>query len=66
MGSVLSFGIIYAADSVIAHSFRPFAAWPGSRKVFGYRPSPQILKDPKSLNQRPSGASGSDSLQSFS
>lgn len=36
------------------------------RKVFGNLPSPQILKDPKSLYHNPSGASGSDSLQSLS
>ena len=32
----------------------------------GYFPSPQILKEPKSLHQSPSGASGSDSRQSLS
>jgi hypothetical protein len=36
----------------------PLAAWPDSRNVFGYFPSPQTLKDPKSLNQRPSGTLG--------
>jgi hypothetical protein len=44
----------------------PVAAWPLRRKVLGYLPSPQILNDPKSLTQRPSGASGADSRQSLS
>src|SRR5437667_3382411 len=48
------------------YSFRPRAGWPRSRKVFGSSPSPQILKEPKSLYQAPSGASGSDSRQSLS
>jgi len=46
-------------------SFFPFAACPASRKVFGYFPSPQTLKEPKFLYQSPSGASGSDSRHSF-
>jgi hypothetical protein len=44
----------------------PYATCPRSRKVFGYFPSPQILNDPKSLYQAPSGASGSDSRHIFS
>ena len=47
-------------------SFCPLAAWPASKKVFGYCPSPQILNEPKSLYQRPSGASGFDSLHALS
>jgi len=35
-------------------------------KGLGNLPSPQILKEPKSLYHGPSGASGSDSRQSFS
>src|SRR5690348_2179068 len=50
----------------IAQSFLPLADCPRRRKVFGYFPSPQTLKDPKSLYQGPSGASGSDSRHSFS
>src|SRR5580692_8423063 len=49
-----------------AQSFFPLAACSRSRKVFGYFPSPQILNDPKSLYQGPSGASGSDSRHIFS
>jgi len=47
-------------------SFCPLAAWPASKKVFGYFPSPQILNEPKSLYQSPSGASGLDSLHVLS
>jgi len=36
----------------------PWAGWPFSRNVFGNRPSPQSLNDPKSLYQAPSGTSG--------
>ena len=46
-----------------AQRLLPFAACPRRRKVFGYCPSPQPLKEPKSLNHGPSGASGSDSLR---
>src|SRR5262249_18378348 len=56
----------YSARHPDGYSFRPRAGCPRSRKVFGYSPSPQILKEPKSLYQAPSGASGSDSRQSLS
>ena len=36
------------------------------RNVSGWRPSPQTLNDPKSLYQRPWGASGSESRQRLS
>src|SRR5258708_1091433 len=49
-----------------AYSLFPLAGWPPIRKVFGYSPSPQILNEPKSLYQGPSGASGSDSRHSLS
>jgi hypothetical protein len=49
-----------------AYNDLPRAACPFKRKVLGNLPWPQILKDPKSLYQSPSGASGSDSRQSFS
>jgi hypothetical protein len=48
-----------------AYSFVPLAGWPSRRNVLGYLPAPQILNDPKSLYQGPSGASGSVSRQSF-
>src|ERR1044071_1792931 len=48
------------------HSFSPLAGCPRSRKVFGYLPSPQILNEPKSFTQGPSGATGSDSRQTLS
>ena len=48
------------------YSLRPRAGWPRSRKVFGDSPSPQTLKEPKSLYHAPSGASGSDFRQSLS
>src|SRR5438093_13188706 len=44
----------------------PLAACPFKRNVLGSSPSPQILNDPKSLYQGPSGASGSVSRHSFS
>ena len=47
------------------YNLLPLAGWPRRRIVLGYFPSPQILKDPKSLYQAPSGASGSDSRHSF-
>ena len=37
-----------------------------SRNVLGYEPWPQILNEPKSLNQAPSGTSGLDSIQTRS
>ena len=49
----------------LVHNFFPLATCPRRRKVFGYFPWPQILNDPKSLDQGPSGASGSDSRHSF-
>jgi len=45
------------------YNFLPLAAWPFSRNVFGNRPSPQILNDPKSLYQSPSATSGFDSTK---
>ncbi len=47
------------------YSFWPRAGWPRTRNVFGSSPSPQILKEPKSLYHAPLGASGSESRQSF-
>lgn len=44
----------------------PLAAWLASKNVLGNLPSRQILNEPKSLYQAPSGASGFDSLHSFS
>ena len=44
----------------------PSAAWPRNRNVFGCSPSPHSLKDPKSLYQGPSGASGPDSRHALS
>jgi len=41
----------------------PLAAWPLERKVLGYGPRPQILKEPKFLYQSPSGTSGCESIQ---
>jgi hypothetical protein len=41
-------------------SFCPLAAWPASKKIFGYFPSRQNLNEPKSLYQSPSGAPGPD------
>jgi hypothetical protein len=49
-----------------SYSRFPLAGWPASRKAFGNLPSPHILNEPKSLYHAPSGASGSDSRQSFS
>jgi hypothetical protein len=43
---------------------RPLRTWPARRNVFGYAPSPQSLKDPKSLYHGPSGTLGLDSIQS--
>src|SRR2546427_11756937 len=48
------------------YSAFPLAACPVKRNVLGNSPSPQILNDPKSLYQGPSGASGSDSRHSLS
>jgi len=42
----------------------PLAACSRSRNVFGTDPLPQILKEPKSLYQSPSGTSGFASIQS--
>lgn len=39
---------------------------PGSRTVLGNSPEPQIMNDPKSLYQSPSGAQGSEFTQSCS
>jgi hypothetical protein len=36
----------------------PFAAWLRNKNVLGYEPRPQILNEPKSLYQSPSGSSG--------
>src|SRR5216684_6783042 len=41
----------------------PLAAWPRSKNVLGYEPWPQILNEPKSLYQSPSGTSGCCSIQ---
>src|SRR5258707_9283690 len=40
------------------YNLLPLAGWPRRRKVLGHFPSPQILKEPKSLYQTPSAASG--------
>jgi len=56
---------VFQALMGVLQIFTPLAGWPRSRKVFGYLPSPQILNDPKSLYQSPSGASGWVSRQSF-
>src|SRR6202011_6292091 len=63
----------FKSDQIALHdapverqSFFPLAAWPASKKVFGYFPTPQILNEPKSLYQSPSGASGFDSLHALS
>src|SRR5216684_8517321 len=60
-----SSSVLLAGDEMV-QSFLPLATCPRSKKVFGYLPSPQILIDPKSLYQAPSGASGSDSRHNFS
>src|SRR6266436_5807516 len=44
-------------------SFSPFAICPATRNVFGWRPSPHNLNEPKSLYHLPSGTSGCDSIQ---
>ena len=44
----------------------PLAAWTRSRNVLEYEPWPQILNEPKSLYQSPSGTSGVDSIQTRS
>ena len=41
----------------------PFATCPRSRNVLAYDPLPQILKEPKSLYQSPSGTCGCVSTQ---
>lgn len=53
------------AEQLNNYSFLPLAGWPRRRNVLGYFPLPLILKEPKSLYQGPSGASGSDSRHSF-
>lgn len=53
------------AESHVSELFA-LAGCPRSRKVLGYFPSPQILNEPKSFTQGPSGASGSDSRQTLS
>src|SRR5437870_167566 len=50
-----------ALSVATTHRLSPLAGWARSRNVFGNDPSPQILKDPKSLYHSPSGRSGFDS-----
>ena len=47
----------------IFHSAAPNGFMPFFKTVFGYSPVPQIMKDPKSLYQSPSGAQGSVTTQ---
>jgi len=50
----------YPSRTLYTSKLRPFGGLASAAEnVFGYFPSPQTLKDPKSLYQSPSGASGS-------
>src|SRR5262249_33664791 len=60
-----AFSPLTGTASFRGFSFTPFAACSLRRNFFGSFPSPQILNEPKSLYQGPSGASGSDSRHSF-